>query len=227
MPWNENKNGEKVYILSLYAKEELPTWGELHELYSRGKYFYDPEDQDDQSLDIYWKIPRQKYLLAMLCNQLNKMIFEDHFDYHKCLCGEKKRSRVIDLRFMLTDPPEDGLDKWIIDQLFETSYPPPIITVPMPDGSKNPFIVNNHPRININDLGYIKLIPVLMLGDEAGNKSINVLNNENEDTSECRNYIIDGFFEEYKKYFEEPVGWKDKDPKPTYTIGVDIATHCK
>ena len=126
MPWNENKNGERVYNLSLYAKEELPTWGELHELYSRGKYFYDPKDPEDEPI--------------------NKVIFEDHFDYHKCICGEKKRSRVIDLRFILTDPPEDGLDKWFVDQLFETSYPPPIITVPMPDGSKNPFIVNNHQR---------------------------------------------------------------------------------
>lgn len=228
MPWNKNKNGEKVYNLSLYTKEELPTWGELHELYSRGKYFYDPEDPNDQSLDIYWKIPRQKYLLAIICNQFNKMIFEDKFDIMKSI--RIKDCKFLDFRFLLGQPSEEYINsyyrKWFNDNLIATTSPPPIITIPMPNGEKNPFIVNDHPRVNINDLGYIELIPVMtVINDDK--MHIVILNNSSEEGISSYKFIMNRMFKSYIEYFEEPVGWKDKDSKPSHTIGVDISSYCK
>ena len=46
MPWI-TENGEKKYIPSAYAKEELPTWNELYnEFYKNQYYVYAHLDRD-------------------------------------------------------------------------------------------------------------------------------------------------------------------------------------
>lgn len=39
---------------------------------------YDPAT-DSTDLDMYWKIPRKQLLIALACNQFNKMIIEDGY----------------------------------------------------------------------------------------------------------------------------------------------------
>lgn len=80
MPWIKDSNDEDKYIASQYSRNELPTWNEVYndwyckyDAISRYEYYaeLDPE------IDPYWKIPRKLYLLATICNQFNKMIYED------------------------------------------------------------------------------------------------------------------------------------------------------
>lgn len=83
MPWIQNPDGSREYKLSIFAKEELPTWDEIYnEWYKSDHLFYDPDDVNDQKEDLYWKIPHKVYLLLTICNQFNKMIYEDGYrDY--------------------------------------------------------------------------------------------------------------------------------------------------
>lgn len=80
MPWIQKEDGSKEYKLSMYTKEELPTWDEIYnEWYKSGHIIYDPNDVHDQVIDLYWKIPHKVYLLLTICNQFNKMIYEDGY----------------------------------------------------------------------------------------------------------------------------------------------------
>lgn len=80
MPWIKDSNNEDKYIASRYSRNELPTWNEVYnDWYCKydvlSRYTYDTKS--DTEIDPYWKIPRKLYLLAVVCNQFNKMIFED------------------------------------------------------------------------------------------------------------------------------------------------------
>lgn len=88
MPWFNSTTGEHVYSpsdyngldelkykASAYVKEELPTWSEVYEDFYLNKIFtYDGESD----MDLYWKIPHNKFLIAVVCNQFNKMLYEDN-----------------------------------------------------------------------------------------------------------------------------------------------------
>ena len=80
MPWNKDINGDPKYDLSVYAKEELPTWSEVYnEFYKQKMFSYSITDPSQQTIDPYWKIPHMKYIIMTVCNQFNKMIFEDGY----------------------------------------------------------------------------------------------------------------------------------------------------
>ena len=65
--------------LSLYCKDELPTWEELYNFYLKGIYDYDYSR--DTEIDPYWKRPAQLMQLMWFCNQLNKFCLEGDFDF--------------------------------------------------------------------------------------------------------------------------------------------------
>ena len=169
MPWKENpETKEKDYELSLYAKEELPTWSEVFNDWFNGKhYIYDPNYPSHQELDKYWKIPRKKYLLAIVCNQFNKTLFEDG-KKEKLLDFINNETKVgygwtaVDVRFVIEGLYPDNLfpEKYTVDEYNKitsdrlneifvndgSTTPPPIYTIPLPTGKDNVFIVNGHPR---------------------------------------------------------------------------------
>lgn len=156
MPWVTDNNGEKKYNASLYSKDELPTF---HEMYFR---FYLTKtfscDINTTVFDPYWKIPVDKFILVTACNQLNKMIFEDGFD--KDLKSVNKE--YDDFRFILSDgnlTTKDYTEKFFGG----TKTPPPIYTIPLPNGNLSQYITNDHPRIRTDEMTSDKYQLKLML----------------------------------------------------------------
>lgn len=230
MPWVTDKQGNRDYKLSLFAKEELPTWGEVYEeFWKYQQFFYDPKDADMQKEDLYWKIPHRKYLIAIVCNQFNKMIFEDKFNYHNINIdynGEK--CEITDIRFTCVIPSEedgsiDDYKNWYNSIFCGTSCQPPIYTIPLPTGKGNPFIVNTYPRINVNDIGYMQLIPVVSFNTSTERNMLYILYPYEEEYM----IVMEEFIKQYKEYFDEPVGWKNEDSRKSIIIGSELTSHCK
>lgn len=173
MPWIKNEDGTTIYKVSLYTKEELPTWNEVYNEWYQNVY-------DENILDTYWKIPKQAYLNAIICNQFNKMVFEDGYqdglinfiNTHKLFLQMfdvyPVVSKVIDVRFVAEDIHDKSLAGTTNLLEYHKSFvsfakekykcgdsltPPPIYT-PFGDGEENIFVVNNHPRIHIPSLEY-------------------------------------------------------------------------
>lgn len=216
MPWIKNNVGEDEYHVSLYAKEELPTWDEMYtEFYKRELFSY---TKDDTELDPYWKIPRAQVLLATCCNQLNKMIFEDKVDVNIDMT-------LTDIRFIIDGYVNPFIGKtfnrykldqdlWYEKHLLGKGTPPPIYSIHNPNGIENPFITNKHPRIYIQD------------EDNTGCGTLKLLVTRDRFTSMHEIYgpvlrsviyyqVIDKLMEPLKEYFEggEVPGWKDTDGK--------------
>lgn len=64
--------------VSRYSTSELPTWREIMDWYELPIRSYDPLT-DSADLNMYWKIPKKQVLIALMCNQFNKMITEDGY----------------------------------------------------------------------------------------------------------------------------------------------------
>ena len=158
MPWYIDRNGERKYKISMYAKEELPTWSEVYDEFYTDKYYedrgVDPEDPRWTEMDPYWKIEHYKFILAAVCNQFNKMLFED--GYIATLKEELVKNgwfvddktgecTIVDLIFTC-DPytGEEGNPRYTT-----LNCTPPIYTIPLPTGKPNPFITNGHVRSDI------------------------------------------------------------------------------
>lgn len=213
MPWRTDENGNDVFVLSTYAKEELPTWNEIYEVWYKDKMFhYDPDDPNDQEPDVYWKIPRKQYLIAVICNQFNKMLYEDgKMDALKQLLFDEgivpTDHQIEDISFIAENGIDENLPRFLKNHnIGDPNKLPPIYVFPMPDGSRNPFIINNHPRIDITTVpGLIGVQPVISStfnGDDGAYK----LTDDQYDT------IIDFMVRPMMMYFEgDCVGWKDKD----------------
>lgn len=77
MPWVDN-GVEKKYVESRYLHDELPTWNEVYNEFWLNKAFSYNEERDSERKDPYLNIPYRKYLLMMMCNQLNKNLYEDN-----------------------------------------------------------------------------------------------------------------------------------------------------
>lgn len=185
MPWITDENGEIKYTLSIYTKEELPTWSEMYNDFWL-KEIFSFNEKSDQTPDRYWKIPHNKYILAIACNQLNKMVYEDKFDISKV--SELFDREVKDVIFNLTS--------------YEYHFDhPDIYSFPMPDGSENPFILNNLIRMNINNLAELSLIIIIKFTD---NYSAEI-----DINSELFIPILEIFMKPYIEYFKEPIGFKD------------------
>lgn len=224
MPWVENENGRE-YVISAFAKEELPTWNEMYECYTSGLSLYDPKDPDDQMLDPYWKITRKKYLIAIQTNQFNKMLFEDGMmdEAIECIAPlflkmfRNKSARIVHIRF------ECHCRGWDID--FGVTWPYNntaregkylIYTIPHPMGTPNPFIINKGiPRADISKLHEILYLhPVIVFADTSDRGLLYEVHigRLGTDNIAIRNALIDLLMNNIKRYFSGPgVGWKDAD----------------
>lgn len=240
MSWIKDQNGEKKYKVSIYTKEELPTWSEIYEeFYKKNICDWSPNIDNHQIKDLYWKIPRRKILLAMMANQLNKMIFEDGMrsdvlDY----ISQRMKKKCIDIRYVC-DKINDKLnvsESW--NAMLNRYYvgmdnPPPIYTYPMPNGSKNIFITSERiSRIDISQIDHnISIFPIIMFQDNE-QKSIYCPMHDVSFQKQDYYTLLDFILRDIIQYFEgSGVGWKDEDgnlinqkqDEPTCQVGYDPA----
>lgn len=226
MPWITNSNGERVYKVSAYTKEELPTWSEFYESWYKSKIWtYDLNMSD--VMDPYWKIFRRMYLIAIACNQLNKMIFEDGWQ-PKLLkfISEEIFPDAEDVRFTCQAIP--GYDPDDSNMIFEEkirkelgdrfvglpSSIPPIYTIPNPNGMKNPFIDEKYKRINVTDLEDMEIYPIIQFRRSVNGKYIYCPKMSHESQAADCQKIFDFMASPFRDYFEgEGVGWKDENGK--------------
>lgn len=234
MPWIIDKNGDKRYKASIYAKEELPTWNEIYDWF-KNNIGYNPKDETHQDLDPYWGIPYRKYLQAIICNQFNKMLFEDGMEKELVIfIKDKYYSDKND--FIRPKRVEFIIDEFDVDLYNKLTSVnpddrgiPTIYTIPLPTGEKNPFILTDHPRVDINIFNeFLIPTPLIFLEGEMITKDkklhglCNIVpNSKNPNTDQSKMYkdIISFILKEVSLYFSEPIGWKDKNGNP---IEVDI-----
>lgn len=231
MPWKKDVNGEMKYHLSIYSKEELPTWSEVYEeFYLKNQFIYDPNGADALDLDLYWKIPKRKYLLAIVCNQFNKMLFEDGMrDKLLKFIRDNLRDDCVDVRFSCEpiddyELPDDmnnvkedyerfvtSWKKAIDDKFVGRTMAPPIYTFPLPTGVDNPFVISKHPRIDINTINTkMCIVPILKFSNPGNDYSIAAPLPYEEWNEDCYNKIIKFMMESFIDYFEgSGIGWKD------------------
>lgn len=213
MPWKINKFGEPRYIVSIYTKEELPTWGEVYyDFYKNGIIFYDPNNKEHQTLDLYWKIPKRKYILSIVCNQFNKMLFEDGL--RNKIIEFFKDSDIVDFRFSIQSIKSfKNIDKAAEKFNMETDIAPPIYTVPLPTGKKNPFIVNDFTRININDIKeFLSLYLWVVIKNDDESKLLELSPLSEDKNQLLYDKIMKYILAVYIEYFEgDGVGWKDEN----------------
>lgn len=225
MPWYNVTTGELVlspsdddkekdvleYRPSIYTKEELPTWSEVYEeFYLNNQFMYDSNNINDQIEDNYWKIPHKKYLIAIVCNQFNKMLYEDMLMPQIT----EKISKAINipvksLQFVFgqIDKPQH-IHEISTEEFFKDIYE--IYTIPLPTGKENPFILSQYNRIDVSKMdGNLFLFPILDMSiDDDKRISSPYLYNV------IFHKVIEVMIEMYKEYFEgENIGWKDSDGK--------------
>lgn len=220
MPWYNSVTGEHVYSPSdddkqkdelvykpsIYAKEELPTWAEVYEeFYLKKQFMYDPNEPNDQIEDSYWKIPHKKFLIAVVCNQFNKMLYEDLLMQHITEKISKALNiSVKSLQFIFGSLEKSQyIHEMPIDKFFENVYE--IYTIPLPTGKENPFILSKHNRVDVSKLDdNLFLFPIIdmSIDDDKRLSTPNIYNN-------IFHKVIDIMIEMYKEYFEGDVGWKD------------------
>lgn len=213
MPWIITENGERKYSISIYAKEELPTWGEVYDdFYLKKSFIYDPVEH--QELDLYWKIPRRKYLLATVCNQFNKMLFENgirkdliNFLNKKDICRN-----IEDIRFICETVESYDIE---YEKFLGSDTAPPIYTFPLPSGLNNPFIISNHPRIDINTIDTeMMIVPIIKRCCDDKNDNFIYIPRIDDWSKKDYEVIIDFMIRPFKTYFEGTrVGWKDEEDK--------------
>lgn len=228
MPWITNEDGKREYKVSIYAKEELPTWDEIYnEWYLNKQFIYNPDEELSKIEDLYWKIPHQMYLLITVCNQLNKMIYEDgikdqvlQFLMKSKLINQNLMFKFSDIRFViisqeLHESPKCA--KFLKDTCrVGTPDPPLIYSISMPDGKKNPFIINNLQRTYFyQDYDYHRKKAIGIFLDCTGsfdNPEGPILGFLPFDDEEGKyQFIIDYMMIPYRSYFENGIGWKDEN----------------
>lgn len=194
---------ELVYRPSIYAKEELPTWAEVYEeFYLQKQYKYDAKDpNDNDNIDLYWQVPHKKYLIAIVCNQFNKMLYEDGLkDRIIKELNKHIKDNILGLQFTIY-PIEPNY-------IILTDKAPMIYTIPMPSGVANPFIVINHNRVSINTLNSVKFSAVIHTIDEDKEDVIRHV------TEDELNAVIEIMIQPFKDYFTGNIGWKDSEGNP-------------
>jgi len=115
MPWIKDCNGNDKYIVSTYAKEELPTWQEMYNWLQKKEYIHDPSVDD--YIEQYWNIHHRLYTIAIVCNELNKMIFEDgkQNSFLELLNNKQEEIdyTIIDARWIITNELYDDIIKLV------------------------------------------------------------------------------------------------------------------
>ena len=239
MPWIQNSKGEKEYKLSIYTKEELPTWDEVYnEWYKNQQFIYDPDDEKCQKMDLYWKIPHSIYLLATVCNQLNKMIYEDGYkdELLEYLNSTSLFSQLgpvenvyefKDILFIGSDclmkqVHDKAKSKDFIKYLTEywgLSYDvsPVIYSIKLPNGEDNPFIINkNQRRIYIDQTqefhkrSAINIYAYCHVKNTETTGPILEYSPFDEDPKKYFE-IIKFMMNPFISYFENGIGWKNID----------------
>ena len=206
MPWTIDDAGEKKYVVSIYDKDCLPTWDELYnQFYKKRLFDYDPyNDSHNSKCDHYWKRPARKMLLAWACNQLNKMVFEDGVDIAKAL-RTKYGLPFEKVHFVLVNKStiskeRQTLEGQVID-LIQLKEAPPIYSCEIPSTSQPSIFESSHPHIDIDSLGeHIQLVAVAST-DEALSVPTS------EELYDVIRFVLSGVI----NYFENGIGWKDKD----------------
>ena len=202
MPWTTDENGDKKYVASIFSKDELPTWNEMYNDWYKQRIFSFKNDSKSE-LDPYWKIPRNLYLLAAACNQLNKHVLEDGVDL-------KELESILDMEVY-------GI-KFTLHEFGRPIYfdaeEPPIYTFPNPNGLIDPFITNQHERIKVIDMDNVYLMIHVNGGTIADKKSAYRAKRGRYALGlYSKEFIpvLEYFMKPYKEYFENGVGWKDPD----------------
>lgn len=185
MPWIKDSNNEYKYIASKYTKEELPTWNEVYnEWYIKYKDdLYTFKTERDTEMDTYWNIPKKKYLLAVICNQFNKMISEDNFHIEEI-------EDIYNIHFSLysynTDLFRDGST--------------PIYSFKNPRGNENPFITSSPRNYISKDGDCVMVLQYTSYSSTSYEIDCDIMNN-----------IVNQLMKPLIDYFENGIGWKDED----------------
>lgn len=172
MPW-VNRNEELVYVPSkFYVKSDLPTYMEFVDFIKEQNYTYDAKGENER--DKYWEVDKQKWLLAVCCNQINKMLHEDGLKqkaFHLLQENTSSQNRAVkyyDLRAMLhsgTDKDYQGVYKASHSHSL-TDYPPNIYCVNK--ALRDPFLptTNRAFRTDVTDWEWMELVFVELYATE-------------------------------------------------------------
>ena len=227
MPWVKNKNGEDVYKPSMFMKEELPTWHEFYNEWYKKKLFH--YTNDDSEIDHYWKVPKTYWLIARCCNQLNKMLWEGHGNPSIPIHNEIRNVvekyiheyfdpniNVYNIAFCIAP----GVSGWY-EAPFEDSNKEIRFAYSLPKISESPFYrTSDIPRVMCErELGSSQRMLLVVGSDNVMYNFSLIADDYSDDRFCCTNddgelvpcslLILDTMMEEYKKYFENGVGWKD------------------
>lgn len=226
MPYIDDVNNEKKYIPSKYAKEELPTWNEIYnEFYKERVHFYNPADESHQVEDLYWKVPHRKILLGWICNQFNKMIFEDNakssiLEWINTNLSNHFPIGVRDIHFVLF-----GNDITGVYEECPCSYInlPIIYTCEIPSTGKRSIFASDSPSKNIKEFPSSIQLAINL---EYNNSTIQRIISDNMEDNIFWN-VIRILIKDIIVYFEgDFVGWKDDNGKPLVGTESEIKPGC-
>jgi hypothetical protein len=245
MTYIDDANNEKKYVPSIYAKEELPTWNEIYnEFYKEKAWFYDPDNESQQANDLYWKVPHRKILLGWICNQFNKMLFEDSMksailNWFNINFKDRFVSQVDDIRFFLIEDEEslnvsqsdtEKVDSTLVEsKVFDTIYssyndislPPVIYTCEIPSTGERSIFASSHPSVNIKDFtSILKLKSIIKSGNV-----FYMISGGNDDNIFWD--LVSEMIKDIIAYFEgDFVGWKDENGNPINGDAIEIKPGC-
>jgi len=188
------------YKLSQYDKDCLPTWSEIYDEFWMKKVFnYDPNITEHQELDPYWKRPHRKILLAFVCNQLNKMIFEDGIDVLSYI-NETTDGHCRRIHFTLNpDHVPPMLQPYQPGFMHMEEGPPGIYACRLPSTNEYSIFATNHPKIDIDALTLPFEIAIYAVHEGAENIGIRLSVLE----------VIEFILKDVITYYENGIGWKD------------------
>jgi len=193
--------------ISIYSKDELPTWDEMYQFYKKNIFDMFINSTDNE-IDPYWKYPRELILLALVCNQFNKMIFEDGVDITPLI--DKYNLKMF--KFLIYPCSGRIIESKVV--------PPPIYSIPHPEtGKLSIFITNDHPRFSIGDFQVFYPEEDRICLSAAFNRDPH-LEWENNIVRDA----IDLLMKPIVDYFENGIGWKDDNGK---LIPYERVNHCQ
>lgn len=138
---------DETMKISNYVKEELPTWNEVYSEFYKKKLYLKENMDNYNKIDQYYRLPKSEIIVALVCNQFNKMITEDKSSIYHIFFN--------DWRFILIDDNHDKEN--YSDEEYEL-FRNVIYTIPHPTGKINPFINDCKWRIDITNIENKKMM---------------------------------------------------------------------
>ena len=218
--WKSNTKSSNIrnkYIPSMYVKEELPTWSEVYDEFYMNKMFQFNPTTDADDIDPFWQIPKKKYIMAIVSNQFNHMIYETELvkrDLLKMVQREFKNRQYHVDAISFTCEPDSHDPAYYNKMAIGIKGNPLIYTINHPQGTKNPFITNDMNRIILNDYypNNVLLFTVVINATNTINGEHIVFMINHDSDPDIFHMIIEYMIAPYKEYFEgEAVGWKDEN----------------